>query len=137
MNRHLILLSLLILCFFSSCSSRKEKLLDNDKYEYYTPERIVEGSGITLPEYEVKQSIDDKEYVEDGWGQQGWLLEIKEIFPQEYLDSLVNNDERWEFQDDARQQYFFYEKVSETEYREIYIGRGNDPIISVCYDWKK
>lgn len=90
-----------------------------------------------MPEYEVKQSIDDKEYVEDGWGQQGWLLEINEIFPQEYLDSLVNNDERWEFQDDARQQYFFYEKVSETEYREIYIGRGNDPIISVCYDWKK
>ena len=128
---------MLILCFFSSCSSRKEKLLDNDKYEYYTPERIVEGSGITLPEYEVKQSIDDKEYVEDGWGQQGWLLEIKEIFPQEYLDSLVNNDERWEIQDDARQQYFFYEKVSETEYREIYIGRGNDPIISVCYEWKK
>ena len=127
----------MILFVFASCSSRKEKLLDNDKYEYYTPERIVEGSGITLPEYEVKQSIDDKEYVEDGWGQQGWLLEIKEIFPQEYLDSLVNNDERWEFQDDARQQYFFYEKVSETEYREIYIGRGNDPIISVCYDWKK
>ena len=129
--------SLMILFVFASCSSRKEKLLDNDKYEYYTPERIVEGSGITLPEYEVKQSIDDKEYVEDGWGQQGWLLEIKEIFPQEYLDSLVNNDERWEFQDDARQQYFFYEKVSETEYREIYIGRGNDPIISVCYEWKK
>ena len=127
----------MILFVFASCSSRKEKLLDNDKYEYYTPERIVEGSGITLPEYEVKQSIDDKEYVEDGWGQQGWLLEIKEIFPQEYLDSLVNNDERWEFQDDARQQYFFYEKVSETEYREIYIGRGNDSIISVCYDWKK
>lgn len=127
----------MILFVFASCSSRKEKLLDNDKYEYYTPERIVEGSGITLPEYEVKQSIDDKEYVEDGWGQQGWLLEIKEIFPQEYLDSLVNNDERWEFQDDARQQYFFYEKVSETEYREIYIGRGNDPIISVCYEWKK
>ena len=129
--------SLMILFAFASCSSRQEKLLDNDKYEYYTPERIVEGSGITLPEYEVKQSIDDKEYVEDGWGQQGWLLEIKEIFPQEYLDSLVNNDERWEFQDDARQQYFFYEKVSETEYREIYIGRGNDPIISVCYEWKK
>ena len=128
---------MLILCFFSSCSSRKEKLLDNDKYEYYTPERIVEGSGITLPKYEVKQSIDAKELVEDGWGQQGWLLEIKEIFPQEYLDSLVRNDERWEFQDDARQQYFFYEKVSETEYREIYIGKGNDPIISVCYDWKK
>ena len=128
---------MLILCFFSSCSSRKEKLLDNDKYEYYTPERIVEGSGITLPKYEVKQSIDDKELVEDGWGQQGWLLEIKEIFPQEYLDSLVRNDERWEFQDDARQQYFFYEKVSETEYREIYIGKGNDPIISVCYDSKK
>ena len=127
----------MILFVFASCSSRKEKLLDNDKYEYYTPERIVEGSGIALPEYEVKQSIDDKEYVEDGWGQQGWLLEIKEIFPQEYLDSLVNNDERWEFQDDARQQYFFYEKVSETEYREIYIGRGNDPIISVCYEWKK
>ena len=127
----------MILFVFASCSSRKEKLLDNDKYEYYTPERIVEGSGITLPEYEVKQSIDDKEYVEDGWGQQGWLLEIKEIFPQEYLDSLVNNDERWEIQDDARQQYFFYEKVSETEYREIYIGRGNDPIISVCYEWKK
>ena len=127
----------MILFVFASCSSRKEKLLDNDKYEYYTPERIVEGSGITLPEYGVKQSIDDKEYVEDGWGQQGWLLEIKEIFPQEYLDSLVNNDERWEFQDDARQQYFFYEKVSETEYREIYIGRGNDPIISVCYEWKK
>ena len=127
--------SLMILFVFASCSSSKEN--PNDKYDYYTPERIVEGSGITLPEYEVKQSIDDKEYVEDGWGQQGWLLEIKEIFPQEYLDSLVNNDERWEFQDDARQQYFFYEKVSETEYREIYIGRGNDPIISVCYEWKK
>lgn len=125
----------MILFVFASCSSSKEN--PNDKYDYYTPERIVEGSGITLPEYEVKQSIDDKEYVEDGWGQQGWLLEIKEIFPQEYLDSLVNNDERWEFQDDARQQYFFYEKVSETEYREIYIGRGNDSIISVCYDWKK
>ena len=125
----------MILFVFASCSSSKEN--PNDKYDYYTPERIVEGSGITLPEYEVKQSIVDKEYVEDGWGQQGWLLEIKEIFPQEYLDSLVNNDERWEFQDDARQQYFFYEKVSETEYREIYIGRGNDPIISVCYDWKK
>ena len=125
----------MILFVFASCSSSKEN--PNDKYDYYTPERIVEGSGITLPEYEVKQSIVDKEYVEDGWGQQGWLLEIKEIFPQEYLDSLVNNDERWEFQDDARQQYFFYEKVSETEYREIYIGRGNDPIISVCYEWKK
>lgn len=125
----------MILFVFASCSSSKEN--PNDKYDYYTPERIVEGSGITLPEYEVKQSIDDKEYVEDGWGQQGWLLEIKEIFPQEYLDSLVNNDERWEFQDDARQQYFFYEKVSETENREIYIGRGNDSIISVCYDWKK
>ena len=125
----------MILFVFASCSSSKEN--PNDKYDYYTPERIVEGSGITLPEYEVKQSIVDKEYVEDGWGQQGWLLEIKEIFPQEYLDSLVNNDERWEIQDDARQQYFFYEKVSETEYREIYIGRGNDPIISVCYDWKK
>ena len=125
----------MILFVFASCSSSKEN--PNDKYDYYTPERIVEGSGITLPEYEVKQRIDDKEYVEDGWGQQCWLLEIKEIFPQEYLDSLVNNDERWEFQDDARQQYFFYEKVSETEYREIYIGRGNDPIISVCYEWKK
>ena len=125
----------MILFVFASCSSSKEN--PNDKYDYYTPERIVEGSGITLPEYEVKQSIDDKEYVEDGWGQQGWLLEIKEIFPQEYLDSLVNNDERSEFQDDARQQYFFYEKVSDTECREIYIGRGNDPIISVCYEWKK
>ena len=90
-----------------------------------------------MPEYEVKQSIDDKEYVEDGWGQQGWLLEIKEIFPQEYLDSLVNNDERWEFQDDARQQYFFYEKLSDTESRVIYIGKDNDPIMSVCYEWKK
>lgn len=125
----------MILFVFASCSSSKEN--PNDKYDYYTPERIVEGSGITLPKYEVKQSIDDKELVEDGWGQQGWLLEIKELFSQEYLDSLVENDERWEFQDDARQQYYFFEKVSTTENREIYIGKGNDPIISVCYVWKK
>lgn len=137
MNRNHVYRALLILPIFTSCSSGKEKSPDNDWYDYYTPERIVEGSGIKLPEYAVKYSIDDKGLAEDGRGQQGWLLEMKKTFPQELLDSLVLNDERWGFQDDARQQYFFYEKVSGTECRTIFIGKGNDSIVSVCYEWKK
>lgn len=70
-------------------------------------------------------------------GQQGWLLELATTFDNNVLDSLVRDDDRWYFQDDVRQQYYFYEKVSITESREIYIGKDNDPIISVCYSWKK
>ena len=65
MNRNHVYRALLILPIFTSCSSGKEKSLDNDWYDYYTPERIVEGSGIKLPEYAVKYSIDDKGLAED------------------------------------------------------------------------
>ena len=107
------------------------------RYSEFTPEKIVKGSGLTLPKYKIQQDINDKDLIEDGWGQQGWLLEISRTYDNEFLDSLVRFDERWEFQNDARQQYFFYEKLSGTESRVIYIGKDNDPIMSVCYEWKK
>lgn len=107
------------------------------RYSEFTPEKIVNGSGLTLPEYEIQQDINDKDLIEDGWGQQGWLLEISRTYDNKFLDSLVRFDERWEIQNDARQQYFFYEKLSDTESRVIYIGKDNDPIMSVCYEWKK
>lgn len=109
----------------------------NSRYKEFTPERIVEGSGIVLPLYILKKDINDRNLVEDGWGQQGWLLELATTIDNNVLDSLVRDDDRWYFQDDVRQQYYFYEKVSITESREIYIGKDNDPIISVCYSWKK
>ena len=107
------------------------------RYSEFTPEKIVKGSGLTLPKYKIQQDINDKDLIEDGWGQQGWLLEISRTYDYKFLDSLVRFDERWEFQNDARQQYFFYEKLNETESRVIYIGKDNDPIMSVCYEWKK
>ena len=107
------------------------------RYSEFTPEKIVYGSGLTLPEYKIQKDINDKDLIEDGWGQQGWLLEISRTYDNKFLDSLVRFDERWEFQNDARQQYFFYEKLSGTESRVIYIGKDNDPIMSVCYEWKK
>ena len=107
------------------------------RYSEFTPEKIVYGSGLTLPEYKIQKDINDKDLIEDGWGQQGWLLEISRTYDNKFLDSLVRFDERWELQNDARQQYFFYEKLSGTESRVIYIGKDNDPIMSVCYEWKK
>ena len=107
------------------------------RYSEFTPEKIVYGSGLTLPEYKIQKDINDKDLIEDGWGQQGWLLEISRTYDNKFLDSLVRFDERWEFQNDARQQYFFYEKLSGTESRVIYIGKDNDSIMSVCYEWKK
>lgn len=107
------------------------------RYSEFTPEKIVKGSGLTLPKYKIQQDINDKDLIEDGWGQQGWLLEISRTYDNEFLDSLVRFDERWVFQNDARQQYFFYEKLNGTESRVIYIGKDNDPIMSVCYEWKK
>ena len=107
------------------------------RYSEFTPEKIVKGSGLTLPKYKIQKDINDKDLIEDGWGQQGWLLEISRTYDNEFLDSLVRFDERWEFQNDARQQYFFYEKLNETESRVIYIGKDNDSIMSVCYEWKK
>lgn len=107
------------------------------RYSEFTPEKIVDGSGLTLPKHKIQQDINNKDLIEDGWGQQGWLLEISRTYDNKFLDSLVRFDERWEFQNDARQQYFFYEKLSDTESRVIYIGKDNDPIMSVCYEWKK
>ena len=107
------------------------------RYSEFTPEKIVKGSGLTLPKYKIQEDINDKDLIEDGWGQQGWLLEISRTYDNEFLDSLVRFDERWEFQNDARQQYFFYEGLSETDSRGSYIGKDNDPIMSVCYEWKK
>ena len=107
------------------------------RYSEFTPEKIVNGSGLTLPKYKIQQDINDKDLIEDGWGLQGWLLEISRTYDNKFLDSLVRFDERWEFQNDVRQQYFFYEKLSDTESRSIYIGKDNDPIMSVSYLWKK
>ena len=79
----------------------------NNRYNEFTPERIVNGSGLTLPEYKIKRDINDKDLIEDGWGQQCWHLELSRTYDNKFLDSLVRFDERWEFQDDARQQYSF------------------------------
>lgn len=40
----------------------------NSRYKEFTPERIVEGSGIVLPLYILKKDINDRNLVEDGWG---------------------------------------------------------------------
>ena len=96
---------------------------------------VAEGTGIFLEEYTLVDALDDKNLQEDGWGQQVWLVKQKYPIEKVVLDSLVENDNRWEFQNDARQQYFFYEDKGNS-YRTIYIST-DDSIMSLSYQWKK
>lgn len=104
-------------------------------YEQYTPEYIAKGSGNILGHYEVIEKFDDKNLQKDGWGQQVWLVKQGHPIKKVFLDSLVINDNRWEFQDDTRQQYFFYENKGNCN-RTIYIST-DDSIMSLAYNWKK
>lgn len=109
----------------------------SNKRKDLTLEKIVEGCGISLPQYKIINTNNDNDLLEGDWRQQGWILELEKKLDNNILDSLVVFDDRWCFQNDARQQYYFYDKASETESREIYIGKGDDFIISICYEWKK
>lgn len=125
------LFTMLIIGLFSIFFACKEKA----ENEQYTPEFISKGSGIILDNYKIIEKYDDKDYQEDGWGQQVWLVKQSHPIKKEILDSLVTNDSRWEFQNDARQQYFFHEN-KKYKYKTIYIST-DDSIMSLCYEWKK
>ena len=117
----------ILLLFTTSCN--------HEHNDNITIEMVAEGTGIFLEEYTLVDALDDKNLQEDGWGQQVWLVKQKYPIEKVVLDSLVENDNRWEFQNDARQQYFFYEDKGNS-YRTIYIST-DDSIMSLSYQWKK
>lgn len=132
---HKVLTKTLLLTILIGVSILNVACQTKSKYEQYTPKYIAKGSGIILDYYEVIEKYDDKDLQEDGWGQQVWLVKQDHPIRKQFLDSLVTNDNRWDFQNDARQQYFFYEDKGNSN-RTIYIST-DDSLISLSYEWKK
>lgn len=129
MKKRLVTCAIIGLLLFSTISCN-HRCSDNISLEM-----IADGTGILLGEYTLIETIDDKDLQEDGWGQQGWIVKQNHPIDKEILDSLVANDNRWEIQKDARQQYFFFESKGTTN-RTIYIS-ADDSIISLSYEWHK
>lgn len=123
---HCVIIGLLLL-LTTSCNRA-----DSDNI---TIEMVADRTGLPLGEYTLIEALDDKDLQEDGWGQQVWWIKQTHPIKKEILDSLVANDNRWEFQDDVRQQYLFSE-IKVNKHRTIYIS-DDDSIMSLSYDWKK
>lgn len=128
MKKVLFLLFTILIIITSCCQ-------DKSIYDTISIDMVTNGSGIMLSDYSLIETFNDKDLQEDGWGQQVWLIKQKHPIKKDILDSLVANDNRWEFQDDVRQQYLFSE-IKVNKHRTIYIS-DDDSIMSLSYDWKK